>query len=110
MENFNQNPTREDDTLLPVHTRRIGIVMLWFLAYSLAMFTLPFIAFFYVRHVLNDTFHIDGFTNTVWSIVAAVVTVNIIILAYAYRAYHEPEYDEDGNLIDQSAPISKKQD
>lgn len=71
--------------------------------YSVGMFTLPFIAFFSVSHFLTEYFSVNSFTRNVWSVVAAVIVVNIIIFMYAYKAYHEKEYDEDGNEIDQHA-------
>lgn len=71
---------------------------------SLAMFTLPFIAFFGVQHFMITKFHTDKFVTNCASVVAAVVVVNIIIGVYAYRALQEnaasnevsaPENDDD---------------
>lgn len=67
--------------------------------YSVAMFTIPFVAFFGVRHLLTEEYPVDTFTRNVWSVIAAVVAVNLIICAYAFKAYHEKEYDDEGNEI-----------
>lgn len=87
--------------LIPAHTKRAALVLANLFLYSVAMFTLPFIAFFGVRHLLMEVYPVETFTRTVWSVVSAVLVVNIIILVYAYKAYHEKEYDEHGNEIDQ---------
>lgn len=112
--------TEENDTLaatnegtdnavfLPQDSRRVATVLLWFLAFSLAMFSLPFIAFFGTQHILKDKFNVDGFQNTVWSVVVSVATVNIIIIAYACKGYYEVEYDEYGNVIDQGQCPTKR--
>lgn len=85
--------------LLPPHTRQAAKALALLLFFSFLMFSLPFGAFFLTRTVLRDHFDIEGFANTAWSVLMAVVTVNVIIILYAYIAYHEPEYDDKGNLI-----------
>ncbi|CAK1582278.1 unnamed protein product [Parnassius mnemosyne] len=87
--------------LIPAHTKRATLVLANLFLYSVAMFTLPFIVFFGIRHILTDVYPVDTFTRTVWSVVGAVVVVNVIIFVYAYKAYHEKEYDEHGNEVDQ---------
>ncbi|XP_017760731.1 PREDICTED: uncharacterized protein LOC108551187 [Eufriesea mexicana] len=59
--------------------------------YSIAMFTLPFAAFFGIQHVMKVEFHIDRFTTNCISVFAAVIAVNAIIFCYIYQAYHEPD-------------------
>lgn len=85
---------------IPAHTKQASQAMIWLLFYSILMFTMPFLVFFGTRDVLENKFHVDGYANTVWSVIASVVTVNLIICAYAYQAYHETEYDDEGNQID----------
>lgn len=93
---------------LPPHTRQATKALAILLFYSFLMFSLPFGVFFGVKYYLKDHFNVDGFQNTVWSVLAAVVTVNLIIMLYAYQAYHEKEYDDHGiEITDQS---SLKQD
>lgn len=58
---------------------------------SIAMFTFPFVAFFGVQHIMLTNFHTDRFITNCASAVAAVIVVNIIIGAYAYKALHENE-------------------
>ncbi|XP_052753786.1 uncharacterized protein LOC128201289 [Galleria mellonella] len=87
--------------LIPQHTQRAVFVLANLFLYSVAMFTLPFVAFFGVRHILSEYYPVNAYVVTVWSVVAAVLVVNLIICVYAYKAYHEKEYDEHGNEIDQ---------
>lgn len=89
--------------LLSKQTKQAVIVLANLFLYSVAMFTLPFIAFFAVRHVLTENYPGETFMVNAWSVASSVVVVNIIIVAYVYKAYHEKEYDEDGNEIDQHA-------
>lgn len=57
--------------------------------YSMSMFSIPFGSFYVCKYVLLTYFHVAGFVNTVWSVVAAVATMYAIILTYAYKAYRE---------------------
>uniref|UniRef100_A0A182U480 SAM-dependent MTase RsmB/NOP-type domain-containing protein n=1 Tax=Anopheles melas TaxID=34690 RepID=A0A182U480_9DIPT len=86
---------REDEVdpyTIPLHSRQAAFAILWLLVYSCAMFTLPFGAFYGTRHVLADQFQIEGFPNTCGSVLAAVVTVNVIIMLYAFRGFREPRF------------------
>jgi uncharacterized membrane protein len=69
-------------------TLETGWVLAYFLLYSTAMFTLPFVAYVGTKYGLKY-FDIEGFANTVWSVLAAVVVVNTIILLYACKGYYE---------------------
>lgn len=88
-----------NEPLIPEHTRQASKAILLLLFYSFLMFTLPFGAFFGTKYFLRDHFNLDGFENTVGSVLAAVITVNLIIVGYAYQAFHEQEYDDQGNEI-----------
>ncbi|EGK97287.1 AGAP013364-PA [Anopheles gambiae str. PEST] len=68
----------------------------WLLLYSVAMFTLPFAAFYSTRYALTHYLHVDGFANTCGSVVAAVLVVNVIIFLYAVRGYEDAK-DDDNN-------------
>lgn len=92
-------PPATVDYSIPVHSRQAAFSLLYLFLYSVLMFTLPFGAFFGVRHVLADTFDVTGFPNTCYSVLSAVIVVNLIIVLYAYKGYHETEYDADGNEI-----------
>ncbi|KAJ0180328.1 hypothetical protein K1T71_003732 [Dendrolimus kikuchii] len=91
----------DEGPLIPRQTKMAAYALGKLFLFSIAMFTLPFIAFFGVAHILTEYYPVDKFVVTVWSVIAAVVVVNFIICVYAYQAYHEKEYDEYGNEIDQ---------
>lgn len=101
-------PKATVDYSIPVHSRQAAFSLLYLFLYSVLMFTLPFGAFFAVRHILADTFDITGFPNTCYSVLSAVIVVNLIIVLYAYKGYHETEYDSDGNEIAQDTQQPKK--
>lgn len=89
-------------------SKQTSIALLYLLFYSTMMFTLPFGAFYGTRYVLEHEFGVTGFANTGFSVLAAVIVVNLLILAYAWHAYHEPEYDNEGNKLDPSVPTVPK--
>lgn len=88
-----------DEPLIPEHTKQAARALALLLLYSFLMFTLPFAAFFGTKYLLQDVFDITGFPNTAWSVLASVIIVNLIIVAYVYHAYHEKEYNEIGEEI-----------
>lgn len=85
---------------IPQHSRQAAFSLLYLFLFSVLMFSLPFAAFFGARHYLQYL-DISTFQVNFLSVLAAVVTVNVIIVAYAIVAYRETEYDDDGNVIDQ---------
>jgi hypothetical protein len=85
----------DDDALIPYHTKQASFALLYLLFFSFLMFTLPFGAFYGVRHALHAYFHIDGFENTAWSVLSAVVTVNIVIALYAIFGFREAKREEN---------------
>lgn len=89
------------DYSLPVHSKQAAFSLLYLLVFSVMMFSLPFGMFFATKHILEEKFDITGFLNTCYSVFAAVVTVNVIIILYAIVAYRETEYDDDGAVINQ---------
>ncbi|RLU25002.1 hypothetical protein DMN91_003094 [Ooceraea biroi] len=88
----------------------LGILFL----YSIAMFTLPFVAFFGTQHLVSAKFHTDHFVTNCVSVLAAVVTVNLIISCYAYQALHESiqekEQSEDEVRVESKESLNKKID
>ena len=96
------NRAEPSDGLQPHQVRRITLVLAHLFLYSVAMFTIPFLVFFSVRHMLTASYPGESFLINAWSVGAAVLTVNCIIGAYVYKAYCEEEYDADDNLIDQN--------
>lgn len=73
--------------------------------YSVAMFTLPFIAFFGVQHLMLSHYHYDRFTSNCFAVAAAVIVVNLIIAVYVYRAATEPDDPAESNEIDNDDKI-----
>jgi VMA21-like domain len=88
------NPA-DDDALVPYHTKQASMAVIYLLFFSILMFTLPFVAFYGVRDTLHKYLHIDGFQNTCWSVIAAVVTVNIVIALYAFCGFLDARREED---------------
>ncbi|CAL7940077.1 unnamed protein product [Xylocopa violacea] len=75
--------------------------------YSIAMFTLPFAAFFGAQHVMKAEFNVDIFVTNCISVFAAVITVNLIIACYVYQAFHEPDTaTEFKTVVDQPSKES----
>ena len=72
------------------------------LFYSFLMFTLPLIVFFGLQQVIEDNFDDLGQPwNVLWPAIAAVATVNGIIIMYVLKAFKEDkrerEREEKGN-------------
>lgn len=84
----------DDDALIPYHTKQASFAMLYLLFFSVLMCTLPFIAFFGTRHVLKEYFQLDNFSVTCWSVLASVLTVNIVIALYAFFGFMEAKKEE----------------
>lgn len=84
----------DDDALIPYHTKQASFAMLYLLFFSFLMFTLPFAAFFGTRHFLQEYFHLDQFAVTCWSVLAAVITVNIVIALYAIYGFIAAKKEE----------------
>ncbi|XP_053678316.1 uncharacterized protein LOC128728705 [Anopheles nili] len=85
---------QQDPYMIPLHSRQAAFAILWLLVYSFAMFTLPFGAFYGVAYVLSEHYQIEGFHNTCGSVLAAVLTVNFIIMLYAFRGFREAEEED----------------
>ncbi|XP_018406875.1 PREDICTED: uncharacterized protein LOC108782970 [Cyphomyrmex costatus] len=63
--------------------------------YSIAMFTLPFAAFFTIQHIMIVKFQTDTAVTNYISVLAAVITVNLIISCYVYQALNEPDEEKE---------------
>lgn len=85
----------EDNELIPFHTRQASWAIIYLLFFSVLMFTLPFGAFYGTRHFLHVYFDIYGFQNNCWSVLAAVVTVNIVIAMYAIVGFLDAKKEEE---------------
>lgn len=85
----------DDDALIPYHTKQASFALLFLLFFSILMFTLPFGAFYGTKHVLQEYLHLDTFQTTCWSVLAAVLTVNIVIGMYAIFGFIEAKKEEE---------------
>lgn len=112
MEDEGDAVLEQEGPLIPEHAKQATKALLLLLLYSSMMFTLPFLAFFGTKYLLQDVFGVTGFVNTAWSVLMSVITVNLVIVGYVYHAFHEKEYNDEGEEIieDENAMDSKKED
>ncbi|XP_062126983.1 uncharacterized protein LOC133839435 [Drosophila sulfurigaster albostrigata] len=67
-------------------------VFLWLFAYSVLMFTLPFLGFYGVRNWLDESFpDLDTFQKNCYSVLTAVLVVNAIVAMYVLKAIREKD-------------------
>lgn len=59
--------------------------------YTVLMFTLPFVSFYGTKHYLITHYEFTEFECNCISVIAAVITVNLIIASYVYKALNEPD-------------------
>lgn len=71
-----------------IHTNHVYIKLL---LHSMAMFTLPFVAFFGVKRLAIDEFSVADMQASVYAAAAAVITVNVVIGSYIYQAIAEDD-------------------
>ncbi|XP_017848772.1 uncharacterized protein LOC108604031 [Drosophila busckii] len=82
-------------------------VFLWLLAFSVLMFTLPFLGFYGVRSWLQESFTtLSTFEVNCYSVLTAVLVVNAIVAMYVVKAMREkvtpaPSIEEDENKKEQ---------
>lgn len=57
--------------------------------FSALMFTLPLIVFFGSRHILETQFNVTAPYSHLAPVILAVIVVNIIIIAYVFKAFRE---------------------
>lgn len=94
-EETKEDDPADDDALIPYHTKQASFAMLYLLFFSFLMFTLPFASFFAMRHILQEYFHLDTFQVTCWSVISAVLTVNLVIALYAIFGYIDSKKEEE---------------
>lgn len=67
-------------------------VFLWLMAYSVLMFTLPFLGFYGVRTWLDESFpELSTFQVNCYSVLTAVLVVNAIVAMYVLKAVREKD-------------------
>lgn len=62
--------------------------------HSLAMFTLPFVSYFFAKRVVMEEFDMTVQQGYIYGAVAAVITVNVVIGSYVYQALTEDSYHD----------------
>nr|BAN21339.1 unkown protein [Riptortus pedestris] len=70
-------------------------VISYLFMYSIAMFTLPFAAFFGTRRFLTEYLDVKDFKETIFSVLAAVIVVHIVIALYVRHAVAEMRADNE---------------
>ncbi|KAK8751031.1 hypothetical protein OTU49_017517 [Cherax quadricarinatus] len=68
-----------------------GQVLLKLLVHSVAMFTLPFVAYYTSKDFLEKEFGVEHPMNFIYGALCAVVMVQIIIFSYVYQAFKEEQ-------------------
>ncbi|XP_075148612.1 uncharacterized protein LOC142222373 [Haematobia irritans] len=77
---------------------------LWLMAFSVLMFTFPFLTFYGVRSWLEESFEFDTFQRNCFSVFASVLVVNFIVCLYVYKAFSEKDSSST------NPPINEKKD
>lgn len=80
-------PTDEPTNPVPKRPTQ-GQVLMKLFYYSIAMFTLPFIAYFCTKQIVED-YGIETPNSFIYASITAVVVVQIIIFTYVYEAFKE---------------------
>lgn len=106
-----EEPTLQHPAAFCNRTLETAWVLAYFLLYSTAMFTLPFVAYVGTKYGLKY-FGIEGFANTAWSVLAAVVVVNTIIMLYACKGYYEEmeSTEQESNQQQRKTDLNLKAD
>ncbi|XP_059093489.1 uncharacterized protein LOC131888608 [Tigriopus californicus] len=67
--------------------RNSALLALFF--YSGLMFTVPILVFFGVQQILRDSYDVQSPWDMLAPAIAAIASVNVIIIAYVMRAFRE---------------------
>lgn len=87
--------------LCPDPTSQTRVFVKLFL-HSVAMFTLPFLSYFFAKRVAMEEFDMPFEQAYIYGAIAAVITVNIVIGSYVYQALTEDDNKkEDDHLHSQ---------
>lgn len=83
-----QPPSAEVDTpdIDPYEQPRVFVKLF---LHSLAMFTLPFLAYFFAKRVVIEDYDMTNEQGYIYGAIAAVIMVNVIIGSYVYQAVVE---------------------
>ena len=78
--------------------------------FSAAMFSAPFVVYFFLNYLLSRYTHISGFQETVLILIATLLTVFIIIAIYVYIAFKFDTSDEIEQEDNDAKDADKKHD
>lgn len=74
---------QEEDTDSPL------LPFLWLFVFSIMMFSFPFLTFYGVKDWLKTSFVLSMFEVNCYSVLSAVVVVNLIISMFVWKAFTE---------------------
>lgn len=86
-----------------------GITFLWFLFYSMLMFTLPFISYFGVKKYLQEYHNLTHYQIICSAAVSSVVTVHFIIYLYVRKAFVEVAREERKRKLHRSNSCDERE-
>ena len=72
-------------------TPRQVLMKLFF--HTIAMFSLPFVAFHYSKRIVTESYGVGEPNNFIYAAITAVVVVQVIIFSYVYQAFKEEAID-----------------
>jgi len=88
-------PKDDSTDPIPPNEPSQGSVLLKFFIYSIAMFSLPFVAFFITKHYCEEDFDMKPPKTFIYPAISAVIVVQAIIFAYVYQAFNEDSKEND---------------
>jgi len=68
-------------------------VLLKLFIHTVAMFTLPFIAYFQTKNYVQVEYEMNKNQGFIYGAIAAVLAVNAVIVSYIYQAFKENNYE-----------------
>jgi len=84
-------PPQPEPPAPPAPPASQGSVLLKFFLTSVAMFSLPFVAFFITKHYCEEDFDMKPPKSFIYPAISAVIVVQVIIFSYVYIAFIEDE-------------------
>ncbi|KAK7082558.1 hypothetical protein SK128_011473 [Halocaridina rubra] len=68
-----------------------GQVLMKLFYHSVAMFSLPFIAYYYTKHLVEDSFDMTEPRSIVYAAISSVICIQGVIFSYVYQAFKEEQ-------------------
>lgn len=65
------------------------IPFMWLFVFSAMMFTFPFLTFYAVKDWITTSFNMTVFETNCYSVLSAVVVVNVVICMFVWKAFTE---------------------